>query len=88
MQHCLLNYGINSKLKVTTHWVICSFLQRRPEPRSEPSGSPEEDRQRGPAAQSPSDPGAGGGVKSTYNTTLAVDFMASHSSACLISTTH
>lgn len=67
----------NNELKCWPRF-ICSLLQRRPEPRGEPSGTPEEDRQCRPAAQSLSDAGAGGGVKSTCSTTCATDLCAFH----------
>lgn len=57
---------------------ICPLLQWCPESRGEPAGTPEEDRQCSPAAQGPSDAGAGGGVKSTYSTTCAMDLCGFH----------
>ncbi|MED6262807.1 hypothetical protein ATANTOWER_026371 [Ataeniobius toweri] len=58
-----------------------SFSQRCPEPRCEPVGTSEENRQRSPAAQVPPDAGPGGGlrIRPQYNL-----FQFSPPSACCV----
>lgn len=77
LQFCPVKYQL--KQKVFNEGPASSALfQWCSESWGEPAGTPEEDRQRCPAAQGPSDAGAGGGVKSTYSTTSAMDFYGFH----------
>lgn len=74
---CQWEHGSSWGAKLTRRF-ICSPPQRCPEPRREPAGTPEEDRQCGSAAQGPSDAGAGGGVRSTLRALCATDLCGSH----------
>lgn len=65
---------LKCELNSTVH--LLSLLQGCPESWGEPARAPEEDIQCSPAAQGPSDAGAGGGVKSSYSATCAMDFCA------------
>lgn len=74
----ILVWALN-KLKCWTKIPASSaLLQWCPESRGEPGGTPEEDRQRSPAAQGSSDAGAGGGVISACGATFAMDFYGFH----------